>query len=58
MAFEVGGDLKSLPAMQATPGSTGFNGDDFGPMFGQQTAQRRPDDAGGETENSNPRKRQ
>jgi hypothetical protein len=57
MTFQVSGDLKSLPARRAPQSPTGFNGYDFGAMFGQQTSKRRPDDAGGETENSNTGKR-
>ena len=58
MAFQVRGDLEPLAALRAAHGSTGFNGDDLGPMFRQQTSQGRPDDAGGKTENPNAGKRQ
>jgi hypothetical protein len=58
MAFEIRGDLKSLPVLRAAYGSTGLNSNNLSAMLSQQTSQRWPNDAGGKTENSNARKRQ
>ncbi len=53
VAFQIRGDLEFLRELPSPRRSASFDGNNFGAVFREQTAQRRPHDAGRKTYDAN-----